>query len=273
LLDLLNRLQDTIRTLCNSFSLGNVLKNGLPVAIIGPTNVGKSTLLNVLIGEERAIVSDIHGTTRDTIEEEITLDGIRFRFIDTAGLRESGEEIELLGIERSHQKIQTASLLLLVLDASQPESFLEQIHKLSSIVDTDTQLIIVLNKSDKIQNTPSFPLAEIKLPVYAVTTLSAKYYRGIDALKELLIAAVHSRFDPNLLPQNAVLVTNLRHYHALQQAQISLDGVRNGLISELPTDLITQDLRQALHDLGSITGEVTTDEILGNIFGKFCIGK
>ncbi|MCL2502582.1 MAG: tRNA uridine-5-carboxymethylaminomethyl(34) synthesis GTPase MnmE [Bacteroidales bacterium] len=273
LLDLLDRLQGAIQTLCDSFSLGNVLKNGLPVAIIGPTNAGKSTLLNALTGEERAIVSEVHGTTRDTIEEEITLDGIRFRFIDTAGLREAKEEIERMGIERSYQKIRTASLLLLVLDASQPESFGAQIQNLASALNADTQLVIVLNKSDKVHTPPPLPPAEAKLLVYAVTSLSAKFNRDIDELKNLLTAAVHSRFDSSLLPQDAIPVTNLRHVHALRQAQSALDAVREGLKSELPTDLIVQDLRQALHDLGSITGEVATKEILENIFAKFCIGK
>ncbi|MCL1973976.1 MAG: tRNA uridine-5-carboxymethylaminomethyl(34) synthesis GTPase MnmE [Bacteroidetes bacterium] len=273
LLDLLHQLQETIQRLCHSFSLGNVLKNGLPVAIIGPTNAGKSTLLNALVGEERAIVSEIHGTTRDTIEEEITLEGIRFRFIDTAGLREANEEIERMGIARSHQKIRTASLLLLVLDATQPDSFHEQLHNVTAIASPDTQLIIVLNKSDKINNNNPLPEIKTNLSLYAVTALSAKYHLGISALKETLVAAVNARFDSSLLPQNAVLVTNLRHFQALQQAQKALDCVRQGLSTELPTDLIVQDLRQALHELGSITGEITNQEILANIFGKFCIGK
>ena len=273
LLDLLNRLQGTIQTLCHSFSLGNVLKNGLPVAIIGPTNAGKSTLLNALIGEERAIVSEIHGTTRDTIEEEITLGGIRFCFIDTAGLREATEEIERMGIVRSHQKIRTASLLLLVLDATQPDSFHEQLHNLTAIADPDTQIIIVLNKSDKINNNNPLPAFETDLSLYAVTAVSAKYHSGISALKETLVAAVNARFNSSLLPQNAVLVTNLRHFQSLKQALKALDCVRQGLNADLPTDLIVQDLRQALHELGSITGEVTNQEILANIFGKFCIGK
>ena len=279
LLALLDQLQYTIEKLCQSFSLGNVLKNGVPTAIVGATNTGKSTLLNALLGEERAIVSDIHGTTRDTIEEAVTLEGIRFAFIDTAGLRESYEPIEQMGIERTCQKIRTASLLLLVLDAACPERFPEQFHRLATEIDAATQQIIaVVNKNDlcnthSIIDSISTLSLKSKLPLYAIVSVSAKFKQGIDALKSLLVSAIRSRFDTSLLPQNAILITNLRHLHALQEAQKALARVREGLASERYTELIAQDIRQALYDLGSITGDVTTEEILGNIFGKFCIGK
>jgi len=279
LMALLDQLQHTITTLCKSFSLGNVLKNGVPTVIVGATNVGKSTLLNALLDEERAIVSHLHGTTRDTIEEEITLEGIRFRCTDTAGLRDSHEEIEQQGITRSYQKIKSASLLLLVLDATHPELFREQIGKISSEIDADTQqLIVVLNKNDKLCdnneiNNISTILQEINIPFYSISSISAKNKIGIDSLKATMCAAIRNRFDASLLSPNTTLVTNLRHLHALQEAQKALHRVREGLSSTLPTDLIAQDLRQALYDLGSITGDVSTEEILGNIFGKFCIGK
>ena len=279
LIILLDKLQQTITSLISSFSLGNVLKNGVPTVITGATNVGKSTLLNALLGEERAIVSDIHGTTRDTIEEEITLEGIRFRITDTAGLRNSQEEIEQLGVVRSYQKIRTASLLLLILDVSKPEYFREQILTVATQMDSPSQqLIVVLNKNDicadnNIIDKVTTILKKEKILFYSISIISAKNNIGIDSLKKLLASAIRTRFDSTHLPPNAILVTNLRHLHALQEAQKALNRVREGLISLLPTDLIAQDLRQALYDLGSITGDITTEEILGNIFGKFCIGK
>ena len=301
--NLVEHVLHTVESLCKSFSLGNVLKNGVPVAIIGATNVGKSTLLNALLHDERAIVSDIHGTTRDTIEEEIALEGIRFRFIDTAGLRESKEEIEQLGIERSYQKIRSASLLLLVLDATRPELFQEQIHQVAAQIDIQAQqVIIIVNKYEIINKEEAFyndnvimcnanvinyitridndlisKIIEIipkkQTTFYAITRISAKHQLGIASLQTLLVSAIRTRFDAANLTSDSVLVTNLRHLHALQEAQKALSRVRDGLTTLLPTDLIVQDLRQALYDLGNITGDVTTEEILGNIFEKFCIGK
>jgi len=292
LLKLLDEVLNTIESLCKSFSLGNVIKNGVPVAITGATNVGKSTLLNALLREERAIVSEIHGTTRDTIEEQITLDGIRFRFIDTAGLRASKEEVELLGIERSYQKIRDASLVLLVLDATNPELFKEQIRQVTAHIDGEKQqLIIVLNKYEIINNKESFYnndailynsdvtdlihklCKDLDLNIYAIIAISAKYKLGINSLQALLTSAIRARFDVAKLSTGSILITNLRHLHALQEAQKALTRVQEGLSSTLPTDLVAQDLRLALYELGSITGDVTTDEILGNIFSKFCIGK
>ena len=279
LLNLLEQTLQTIESLCASFSLGNVIKNGVPVAIVGATNVGKSTLLNALLGEERAIVSDIHGTTRDTIEEEITLEGIRFRFIDTAGLRDTIEEIEQLGVMRSYQKIQSASLLLLVLDASKPECFREQMQHVATKIDSSTQqVIVVLNKSDictdnNIVNNISDILKEENISFYSISTISAKQKVGIDSLKSILAATIRSRFDDAKHSHSSIIISNLRHLHALQEAQKALRCVHESLTTIIPTDLITQDLRLALYELGKITGDIATDEILGNIFAKFCIGK
>jgi len=303
LLALLEQITRSIETLCTSFNFGNAIKNGVHTAIIGATNVGKSTLLNALLGEERAIVSELHGTTRDTVEEEITLNGIRFRFIDTAGLRKAKEEVEQMGIERSFQKIRSASLLLLVLDSTRPELFQEQIKQMATQTDPETQqVIIVLNKYETINSIDSFYnnnviycnsnvinqyiithndlissilriSADNQLSPYAILPVSAKNLLGIASLQALLASTIQARFDSSSHLQDAILITNLRHLHALQEAQKALKRVREGLTTHLPTDLIAQDLRQALYDLGSITGDISTDEILGSIFGKFCIGK
>ena len=290
-----------IGSLCASFQWGNALKNGVPVAIIGSTNAGKSTLLNALLGEERAIVSEQHGTTRDTIEESLNLEGIRFRFIDTAGLRDSSEEIEMLGIARSYEKIHSASLLLLLLDINRPEQFYQSLAKVLPEIDAKKQqLIVIFNKSEKYINDHHICNSEVSLaninvtnmhninidsyisaflnsltqqglPLQAVMAISAKYRLGLDALKEILVQSFRQRMSP--YAQGATLLTNLRHLHALEQALAALGNVRRGLDSSIPTDLIAQDLRLALYHLGSITGEIATEEILGNVFAKFCIGK
>ena len=301
LLGLLDAAVLHISSLCTSFQWGNALKNGVPVAIIGSTNAGKSTLLNALLGEERAIVSEQHGTTRDTIEECLSLDGIRFRFIDTAGLRDTIEEIEMLGIARSYEKIHSASLLLLLLDINHPEQFYQSLAKVLPEIDTNRQqLVVIFNKSEKYIeqnadcnnivssnnnsvtnihniNIDSYisafldSLANQGLPLQSVIAISAKYRLGLDALKDALLQSFRQRMGH--FAQGATLLTNTRHLHALEQALAALDNVRQGLESDIPTDLITQDLRLALYHLGSITGEIATEEILGNIFGKFCVGK
>ena len=294
-----------VRKLIKSFALGNVIKNGVPVAIAGATNTGKSTLLNALLGEERAIVSSIHGTTRDTIEETLNIDGITFRFIDTAGIRNTTETIEIIGIERTYTKIRQAAVVLMVLDAERPEYFDEGLQTLASRIDgKHQQVIVLLNKIDTAETkvgaaeTMAAVAAETlaadavaavaagsKIAVYLqqivqiaqaagitplrILPLAAKSGQGIDALREVLS---HSQTTLQHT-SDATLVTNLRHYEALQEALQALERVKEGLQLNIPTDLVAQDIREAIHYIGTITGTITTDEVLGNIFGKFCIGK
>ena len=275
---LLAEVTEKIGNLIESFTLGNVIKNGVPVAIIGATNTGKSTLLNTLLGEEKAIVSNIHGTTRDVIEDTINLGGITFRFIDTAGIRETQETIEIIGIERTYKKLQQASIVVMVLDATRPEYFESSLRNLSNRINNERQkLVILLNKADKADETViADQITEIKsvcqelLYPIAVLPISAKQKLGITELKELLI---NTQSQNTTLASNATLVTNVRHYQALMDAQIALYRVEDGLTAGTPTDLVAQDIREALYHLGSIVGEINTEEILGNIFGRFCIGK
>ena len=254
---LLDETLSHVNRLTDSFRMGNAIKNGVPVAIVGATNAGKSTLLNAILGEERAIVSDIAGTTRDTIEETLNLDGTLFRFIDTAGLRETEEVIEKIGIERTMQKMKDATIIIGLLDINDPE-----IDKTATLISShvnpaEQQLILVVNKIDLGDNPSTSPYLAI----------SAKTGQGLDELKSKLIQCCPR------IENETTMVTNLRHFEALKQAQSSLFEVKKGLEVGLPTDLITQDLRQALYYLGSITGEITTDEVLGTIFSRFCIGK
>lgn len=343
-----------VRKLIKSFALGNVIKNGVPVAIAGATNTGKSTLLNALLGEERAIVSSIHGTTRDTIEETLNIDGITFRFIDTAGIRNTTETIEIIGIERTYTKIRQAAVVLMVLDAERPEYFDEGLQTLASRIDGKHQQVIVLlnkidtaetkvgaaetmdavaagakaavaegskddaaetlaadavaavagvendaaetkaalaagSKDDAAETLAADAVAAVatgsKIAVYLqqiaqiaqaagitplrILPLAAKSGQGIDALREVLS---HSQTTLQHT-SDATLVTNLRHYEALQEALQALERVKEGLQLNIPTDLVAQDIREAIHYIGTITGTITTDEVLGNIFGKFCIGK
>lgn len=246
-----------IGRLTDSFRMGNAIKNGIPVAIVGATNAGKSTLLNALLGEDRAIVSDIAGTTRDTIEETLNLDGTLFRFIDTAGLRDTEEVIEKIGIERTMQKMKDATIVIGLLDINDMELDKTAEAIASKINPKEQHLILALNKVDQRDDLPSTPY----LPI------SAKTGFGLDELKAKL-----SQCCPKI-GSETTLVTNMRHFEALKKAQNSLLKVKNGLEIGLFTDLITQDLRQALYYLGSITGEITTDEVLGTIFSRFCIGK
>lgn len=289
---------DKVSTLAESFSLGNVIKNGVPVAIIGATNTGKSTLLNTLLGEEKAIVSNIHGTTRDVVEDTINLNGITFRFTDTAGIRETKETIEMIGIERTYMKLKQASIIIMVLDASRQEFFEDSLMNLSSRMNRGRQkLIVALNKSDifggaapgggkanyrmvesgtSAASDLAVMVEQIKeicsragLSPIAVLPISAKKGVMVDELKSLLV----STQNINVSDQNSTLVTNLRHYEALLDAQRALDRVEDGLTAGIPTDLVSQDIREAMYHLGSIVGEIDTEEILGNIFSKFCIGK
>lgn len=377
--NLLDQVTSKVGSLIESFTLGNVIKNGVPVAIIGATNTGKSTLLNTLLGEDKAIVSNIHGTTRDVIEDTINLGGITFRFIDTAGIRETKETIEIIGIERTYQKLKQASIVVMVLDATRPEYFESSLINLSTRLNKDKQkLVILLNKAelagsfnhsetetergqigkdgtkeinnnlsegqkicanilssavsniessdqysvayindsskhsfavrnidsnndsfnshasdfeenslnndslesnsvnkliDHIKNICSNSAENLETPLLSpisVLPISAKQKLGITSLKELLIS---TQKDNSNIDSNATLITNARHYQALMDAQIALYRVEDGLASGTPTDLVAQDIREALYHLGSIVGEINTEEILGNIFSRFCIGK
>jgi len=269
--------------LIESFRLGNAIKNGIPVAIAGATSTGKSTLLNALLGEERAIVSDIHGTTRDTIEEILNINGILFRFIDTAGLRETSEVVEQIGIERTFRKISEASIILGMVDLTRDfESTSDTVREIISKVDFGSQkLVFLLNKTDiselnKIVIIKNFIVSELDNKGVADETadnlileVSAKTGDGIRTLKELLASIQRDMTSDN----SVTLVTNQRHVQALTDARTSLLRVREGLASGLPTDLASQDIREAIYHLGSIVGEISTDEVLGNIFANFCIGK
>lgn len=276
---LLAQVSQRVGQLIESFSLGNVIKNGVPVAIVGATNTGKSTLLNTLVGEERAIVSNIHGTTRDVIEDTMNLGGITFRFIDTAGIRETKETIEIIGIERTFQKLRSASVVILVLDATRPENFEDSLENLTDKVSSRQQLIILLNKMDEISIAGVDTQVELikdlcvknTLGPIAVLPISAKKGLGIDALQSVLVES--QKALSSSAAAGGTLVSNIRHYQALMDAQIALDRVEDGLASGLATDLVAQDIREALYHLGSIVGEINTEEVLGNIFGKFCIGK
>lgn len=257
--------------LCSSFSLGNVIKNGVPVAIVGNTNVGKSTLLNALLSEERAIVSDIAGTTRDVIEDTVNLNGITFRFIDTAGIRATADEIETIGIERTFAKIGQASVVLLLTDLSRGvESFEEYYRQVKARLSPSARLIIVLNKTDQVDDllTPQetirlFTAGEEIIPISART----------GANMELLIQELTDTVNFHALNSSDVIVSNVRHYEALKNARTAIQRVIEGLESGISGEFISQDIRECLHYLGEITGEITTDEVLGNIFERFCIGK
>ena len=272
-----------IGRLRNSFMAGNAIKNGIPVAIVGATNAGKSTLLNALLGEDRAIVSDVHGTTRDTIEETMNIDGLLFRFIDTAGLRETSDAIEKAGIERSMKKLHEARVILGVVDGSLPEEDIESsVAKILMQADTSTQKVfIVLNKSDlwvsdsdilsgnkNVIEHNKFVLSTDK-QAYCLLSISASEETGIEVLKQQIAASQKDIISDS----DTVLVTNLRHYEALSSASAALSRVKDGLADGIPTDLAAQDIREALNALGSILGEISTDEVLGNIFSHFCIGK
>ncbi len=266
--------------LIDSFRLGNAIKNGVPVAIAGATNTGKSTLLNALLGEDRAIVSDIHGTTRDTIEETLNIDGILFRFIDTAGLRETTETVEKIGIERTFKKISEASIVLGMVDITRdPESTRDTIREILDKVDFSCQqLIILLNKTDIADTGNTLDLINLELRLKNLESevsgnhilpISARTGSGINTLRSLLAATQRDL----LADSDTTLVTNQRHVQALTDARTSLLRVRDGLASGLPTDLAAQDIREAIYHIGSIVGEISTDEVLGNIFANFCIGK
>lgn len=267
---LANEIELKIKRLADSFSVGNVIKNGIPVAIVGETNAGKSTLLNALVGEERAIVSDISGTTRDIIEESVNIDGVLFRFVDTAGIRQTTDTIERMGIERSFGTIAKSNIVLLVIDAAALQNAdKQQLNKILTEAD-GKKIIVVFNKIDQV--TPSDLQAivrEYEAMQIEHIGISAKEHLHIDALRRKLSAAAQV---PEV-GQNDVTVTNMRHYEALLHAHDAIRRVIDGLNSGISGDFLSQDLRECLNYLGEITGQITTDEVLGNIFSKFCIGK
>ena len=289
--NLLDHIIAHVSRLIDSFRLGNAIKNGVPVAIAGATNTGKSTLLNALLGEDRAIVSDVHGTTRDTIEETLNIDGILFRFIDTAGLRETDEVVEQIGIKRTFKKIEEASIVLGMVDLTRDiDSTCETIREIISKVNFEEQILaFLLNKTDISEVNKkvilynyivsllekegiSYNLAETNLDSNArvqIIPISAKNGTGL----EILRAHLASTQRDLMADSDTTLVTNQRHAQALSDARTSLLRVRDGLAAGIPTDLAAQDIREAIYHLGSIVGEISTDEVLGNIFRNFCIGK
>ena len=262
-----SQIETLIARLTDSFSTGNAIKNGIPVAIIGKTNAGKSTLLNALVGEERAIVSDIHGTTRDVIEDTINLGGATFRFIDTAGIRNTTDTIEALGIERSFQAIRKADIVLWVIDRTEAEKQIAALSdKVLPLCEGKT-LILVLNKSDL--TSKQLSIVNYQLPINKIVSLSAKHKEGIGKLQSLLIEAAHLP----AISSSDIIVTNVRHYESLTHALEAIHRIQEGLSTGLSGDFISQDLRECIFHLSDIVGEVTTDEVLGNIFKHFCVGK
>lgn len=271
--ELLERIEFVLKRLIDSFAVGNVIKNGIPVAIVGEPNVGKSTLLNALLNEERAIVSDIAGTTRDTIEDELVIDGIGFRFIDTAGIRDTKDVVESIGIQKTFEKIEQAQVVIYLFESSKFQvsgsQYIIEIEKIKNKYPLK-QLIVVVNKIDLISelevNQIRKQLEELNVKL---ATISAKEKSGIDTLKEELLSLVNT----GALRNNETIVTNTRHYDSLLKALEEIQKVKWGLDAGLSSDLMAIDIRSALHYFGEITGEVTNDELLGNIFTNFCIGK
>ena len=271
LVELIESIKNLVSKLVESFSLGNAIKSGIPVVIVGETNAGKSTLLNLLLNEDKAIVSDIHGTTRDVIEDVVNVNGINFRFIDTAGIRESQDEIETIGIERTFRKIDQASIIVWMIDTTHFNAEIEYIADQIVPRTIDKKLIIVFNKIDKISSEEQVILEEEFLPHIPAERiyLSAKYKTNTEKLEHALLQAAS-------LPEineNDIIVSNVRHYESLKKALDSIERVEEGLKTNLSADFISQDIRECMHYLGEITGEISTDEVLGNIFRNFCIGK
>lgn len=269
--ELLTRIEFVLKRLIDSFAVGNVIKNGIPVAIVGEPNVGKSTLLNALLNEERAIVSDIAGTTRDTIEDELVIEGIGFRFIDTAGIRETKDVVESIGIKKTFEKIEQAQVVIYLLDSSLQKADGSLKTNIAEIEKIKNQfplkpLIILGNKADLLSEADA---AYLKSAISNLTLLSAKQKQGIDDLKNQLLSFVNT----GALRNNETIVTNTRHYDSLLKALEEIQKVKFGLQSGLSSDLMAIDIKQALYYFGEITGEVTNDELLGNIFANFCIGK
>jgi tRNA modification GTPase len=271
--DLINRIEFVLKRLIDSFAVGNVIKNGIPVAIVGEPNVGKSTLLNALLNEERAIVSDIAGTTRDTIEDELVINGIGFRFIDTAGIRETKDVVESIGIQKTFEKIEQAQVVILLLDAKELQvsglKFQVEIEKIKNKF-PQKPLVVILNKVDLLSKDAVEAIRqELETLNLKLETISAKQKIGIEELKNTLLSFVNT----GALRNNETIVTNTRHYDSLLKALEEIQKVKWGLDSGISSDLMAIDIRSALFFFGEITGEVTNDELLGNIFANFCIGK
>ncbi|WP_372474649.1 tRNA uridine-5-carboxymethylaminomethyl(34) synthesis GTPase MnmE [Capnocytophaga sp. ARDL2] len=266
---LLERIQFVIKRLIDSFAVGNVIKNGIPVAIVGEPNVGKSTLLNALLNEERAIVSDIAGTTRDTIEDELVINGIGFRFIDTAGIRETKDVVENIGIQKTFEKIDQAQVVLYLLESSKfqvsSSQYIEEIERVKNQY-PQKSLLVIINKADLLD---ASQIEDLKKQIDNLLFISAKEKIGVETLKEQLLNLVNT----GALRNNETIVTNTRHYDSLIKALEEIQKVQYGLDTHLSADLMAIDIRQALYHFGEITGQVSNDELLGNIFSKFCIGK
>lgn len=263
---LIYELQKVVKALIDSFALGNVIKNGVPTVIAGKPNAGKSTLLNALLNEEKAIVSDIAGTTRDFIEDEINIGGITFRFIDTAGLRQTEDKVEAIGVERSYQKMKEASLIFYMFDAGST-SFEEVKAEVEELEKIGTPYILIANKMDLVKG-ESLP-SEFEIYKKNTIEISADKKENIEHLKETALTLVKA----DTFQTGNTVVTNARHYQSLYETRQALDDVLNGLDMNITGDFLSLDIRTALHHLGEITGEVTTDDLLANIFSKFCIGK
>ncbi len=269
--NLTEKIEKLLRNLKDSFQLGNAIKNGIPVAIVGETNVGKSTLLNALLNEDKAIVSDIHGTTRDVIEDVVNIHGTAFRFFDTAGIRETDDHIENLGIERSYSKLEQATVVLLVVDTHNPFDLVKsRINKIRDRISDTQTLIIVANKIDTgkpetIQQLEVLDLTDNEKMCF----IAAKQKENLDELIEFMIHSINIE----IADQQDVIVTNARHYEILKKAHEAILRVLNGLDTQITGDFLAQDIRECLHYLAEITGEISTHEVLGHIFKNFCIGK
>ena len=270
---LADEIEQVISRLVHSFNVGNAIKNGVPVAIIGETNAGKSTLLNVLLNEDKAIVSDIHGTTRDVIEDTINIGGITFRFIDTAGIRETNDTIESLGIERTFQKLDQAEIVLWMIDSSDASAQIKQLSEKIIPRCEEKQLIVVFNKADLIEEKQKKELSALLKDFSKEYTksifISAKERRQTEELQKMLINAAHLP----TVTQNDIIVTNVRHYEALSKALDAIHRVQNGLDTHISGDFLSQDIRECIFFISDIAGEVTNDMVLQNIFQHFCVGK
>lgn len=278
LLALAERIRNHISTLCQSFRLGNALKRGVPVALVGETNAGKSTLLNALVGEERALVSNVHGTTRDTIEETVNVGGTLVRFIDTAGIRETSDTVERMGIERTFDKMAEADIVLWLIDLTVYQAQYDELAEKIGAQVQGKHLVVLLNKTDlvsesTINEAKQYISGQLNnaVPTPMLLTLSAQSGSGLDQLKQLLAASLSALQAEN--NSTGTIVSNLRHYEALSAALAATDRVIEGLHQGLSGDFVSQDLRECIYHLSDIVGEVTTDQVLGNIFKHFCIGK
>ena len=262
---LVTKIANVLKQLIDSFAVGNVLKNGIPVAIVGEPNVGKSTLLNALLNEEKAIVSDIAGTTRDAIEDELNISGVTYRFIDTAGIRETDDVVEKIGIQRTFENIEKAQLVLHLVDASKMQNSESKIQELKEKY-PNKRILTIINKIDLLSEEER---TSLKSQTSNQIIISSKEKEGVEALKTELTNLANL----GVLSNNQTIVSNSRHFEALSNALTAIKEVQNGIDLQISSDLFVIDIREALHHLGLITGEVTTEDLLGNIFANFCIGK